>query len=229
MLMRQGNRGANQFQEYLSGLNGGPGRLSTDRAGIGMPGYRTAVDPSYKGGEFRDYQPNVQLAPTPRENRRQTADTYFAYFSERNPRKRAELLKELRQVRREPERAGGLGGAGARSPSRVLDSAMGTSRGMSPLRRAAAAAAEELPSRSGRAASPARAGGGSSRPMPPPPAIPSFGPSRTTGSGRSRTTPSRVLERAGGMDDRDPGSTSTTPRPRQTPRPTSPPPPSSPE
>jgi hypothetical protein len=226
MWMRQGFRGANQFQDYLSGVTGtAPSRLTTDRAGIGMPGYRSAVDGTWGGSAFRNYQPNVRTTPTFEETQRRVSDTYFAYFSERDPQKRAALLKEYRQVRRESER---VLGAGPPSPTRVLDSALGTRRGSTAMRRPGFLD-EDQPSDSSRSAGSARGRASSSRsamPPPPPPRLPSVGSSRA--GGRSRTTPSRVLDRAGGMDDRNsrtPSSTTTTPRSRRSTRPSNLPPP----
>ena len=58
---RDGLRGANQFQNYLDDLQGvgGPGRNLSDRSNIGMPYYRSAVDPSYMTERMgpRQYQP----------------------------------------------------------------------------------------------------------------------------------------------------------------------------
>ncbi len=85
MMLRQGNRGANQFQSYLDGISG-PGRDTTDRAGIGMPYYRSSVNPSWGGSRFRDYQPNARTTPTFEQTQRQVTDKYFAYFSERDPK-----------------------------------------------------------------------------------------------------------------------------------------------
>ena len=84
MMMRSGFRGANQFQDYLDGISG-PGRNTTDRAGIGRPYYQSAVVPSWGGSGFRDYQPNARTTPTFEETQRQVTDNYFAYLSERDP------------------------------------------------------------------------------------------------------------------------------------------------
>ena len=62
--MRGGNRGANQFQDYLDSLDS-PGRNASDRSSIGTPYYRSAVDPSF---EDRDETPAV---PAQREDQRE--------------------------------------------------------------------------------------------------------------------------------------------------------------
>jgi hypothetical protein len=103
MLPESGLRGANQFQEYLEGLYGREGRNNSDRATVGMPYYRSAVDPSFdpKGRGSRQYQPNARVNERFEDTQRRVADTYFAYYSERDPARRAELLKEYREARRE--------------------------------------------------------------------------------------------------------------------------------
>ncbi len=153
--MRSG-RGANQFQQYLEAIAGpGPGRNVTDRAGIGTPYYRSAVNPSWGGGEFRAYQPNARTTPTFEETQRQVADTYFAYLSERDPRKRTTLLSEYRQVRRESDR---VINSRAPSPSQVLGSAAGIRRGSASLRGSRMPAENQPPRRIGTPAQPEDAG-----------------------------------------------------------------------
>jgi hypothetical protein len=221
-MIRPGFRSANQFQDYLEGLSG-PGRLTTDRAGIGMPYYRSSVDGTWGGSGSRDYQPNVRSTPTFEQTQRRVTDRYFAYFSERDPKTRAVLLKEYRQARRDASR---VLSSGTPSPTEVLNSASGTRPRSGAMR--TGRSADDQPSsslRSGRFDDSDRGRRTSSRSAPPPPSIPSIGSSRA--SGRSRSTPTRVLDRAGSMDDRNTrasGSTSTTPRRRRTAPPLSPPP-----
>src|SRR5262249_45297269 len=124
MVPRTGIRGANQFESYMEDLQGqGPGRGTSDRAGIGVPYFRSAVTPrsDWEGRDRRQSQPNPNDRNRNYEQiQRNLADKYFAYFSERDPARRADLLKEYRQARREASLA--LSGRG-RSPSRVLDDA----------------------------------------------------------------------------------------------------------
>ena len=131
MMMRGGFNGANQFQSYLNEVSGA-GRDTSDRAGIGMPYFRSAVNPSWGGSGFRDYQPNARSTPTFEETQRQVSDTYFAYFSERDPKKRAALLKEYRHARRTASRELN---SGTPSPSQVLDAVSGNRRGSEAMRR----------------------------------------------------------------------------------------------
>ena len=92
---------ANQFQQYLDDLQGGaPGRNVTDRAGIGMPYYRSSVDPLYDPKETRQYEPNRNSNRTFEQAQKRVAERYFAYYSQRDPVKRAELLREYREARR---------------------------------------------------------------------------------------------------------------------------------
>ncbi len=85
-LPRDGIRGANQFQEYLDNLQGGsPGRNFSDRAGIGMPYYRSSVNPLYDPKGTRQYTPNRMSAESFERAQQRVADRYFAYYSTRNP------------------------------------------------------------------------------------------------------------------------------------------------
>jgi hypothetical protein len=210
---RQGYNTANQFQQYLDDM-GNPGRNVSDRAGVGVPYYRGSVDPSF--GD-REYRPNARSNKDFENTQRDINEKYFQYFSERDPRKRAELLREYQRARRESSR--NLGSR-AQSPSRDVAAAprvrpeAGSSRESSKPR-GAMSASVSLPyepgtSRAGPAGS-SRAQGRTLRPAPP---VPTIAPS--TGGGRSRaTTPSSILDRARGLDGRGgraPSSTSAAPR-----------------
>jgi hypothetical protein len=109
---RSGFVGANQFQQYLNEL-AGPGGARGDRSGIGVPYYRSAVDANVR----REYRPNAATDRSFEESQQLVTDKYLAYFSEREPKKRAALLKEYQQARRVATRALGTR---RESPSRVL-------------------------------------------------------------------------------------------------------------
>ncbi len=114
---RPGFAGANQFQSYLDGLSG-PGRNASDRSTVGVPGYLSAVAPTFD--RRRDYVPNAKTTARFEDNQREVTEKYFAYFSERDPKKRAELLKAYQRARRQSTRSLS---PRSQSPSRVLDAA----------------------------------------------------------------------------------------------------------
>ncbi len=118
MMPREGIFGANRFQGYLEGLQGEE-RQTSDRAGIGVPYYR-AVNPSFDPNGSRQYRPNSRANANFEEAQRAVADKYFAYYSERDPARRAELRKEYRTARREATMS--YSGR-SRSPSRMVESA----------------------------------------------------------------------------------------------------------
>lgn len=190
-----GVRGANRFQQYMDELQGGPGRGTSDRSGIGMPYYRSAVSPNYgpRGRGNRQYQPNARVDAAYERSQREVADKYAAYFAANDPARRAELLKEYRQARREASLALSRGG---RSPSRVLDS---SSRLESGARRGDGSSAGDRP----------RAEAGRFGPAP---EVPAVGSRRSSSPSTRRTTPSDILNRSRAMDSDSgllPGSTST--------------------
>ncbi len=192
---RGGLRGANQFQNYLDNLEG-PGRNVSDRSSIGMPYYRSAVDPSFetRGRVPRQYTPNSMTSASFDDSQRRVADTYFRYYSERDPSRRASLLKEYRGARRDAALA--LAGRG-RSSSRASDAA---DRPEPAPRRGARTGSALLPGLggTGRSRTPADRFG-------PPPEVPSVGGRRSSGSGARRGLPTDVLNRSQAMD-RDEGA-----------------------
>lgn len=207
-LPREGIRGANQFEDYLDGLQGG-GRNFSDRANIGMPYYRSAVDPDYnpRGRGSRQYQPNTRANTSFEQAQRTVADKYFAYYSERDPARRAELMKEYRAARRETSRI--LSGRG-RTPSRTAGS---SSRLESGSRRSTrSGSAPPIPGTGDRSASDdGRIG--------PPPPVPSLGSSRSSGSSTRGNSPGDVLRRSEAMDANSrglPGSRPSGTRSRRT-------------
>jgi hypothetical protein len=207
MMPRDGTRGANQFQDYLEGLNG-EGRSTSDRAGIGVPYYRSAVDPNFgpRGTNLRQYQPNANSSARFERAQRTVADKYLAYFSERDPARRAELMKEYGEARREAARV--ITG-GTRSPSRILDSSTRLDAGS---RRATGSGPG-----SARPPTTNRPGAREDR-FGPAPAVPPVGSARSSGSARSRVVPEDVLNRSRAMDLDDgllPRSRPSTARPRR--------------
>jgi hypothetical protein len=208
LMPRDGIRGANQFEDYLEGLQGG-GRNTSDRANIGMPYYRSAVDPDYnpRGRGTRQYQPNTRANTSFEQSQRTVTEKYFAYYSERDPVRRAELMKQYRLARRDATRI--VSGRG-RTPSRVLESA---SRLESDSRRSTrTGSAPPVPGTGN------RSGIEDSRIGPPPP-VPSTGSMRSSGSSPRGTSPREVLNRSEAMDPANrglPGSRPSTPRSRRT-------------
>ena len=203
IMPQAGVRGANQFQQYLEGLQGA-GRNTTDRAGIGMPYYRSAVDPLYDPRGTRQYRPNARSNETFERAQQRVADRYFAYYSERDPAKRTRLLREYRAARRDADQATS---GRERSPSRVPGASSEPEAGVRPAARSDSAAART--DASDRAtARPGRFGAA--------PAVPGVGSSRYSGSTLRRTTPTDVLNRSRAMDRGSglrPGSVPSGPRP----------------
>jgi hypothetical protein len=231
-----GVRGANQYQNYLNELQGA-GREGAERYGIGMPYYRTAVDPRFDPKGNREYRPNAKTDRTFEQTQALITDKYFELFSEKDPKKRAQLLREFNRTRTKITRALS---ARRENPDRLrdvltrddLDSrpSIATGRRTDTLRkpadskpRASEGATPSLKPESDRDAD------GLSRSIPPPPPLfPELGPQRS----RTRRSPADVLNRSlrMNMDDdlpapRSPSRTpgrSTTGTSRGTPSATSP-------
>ena len=186
---RDGVRGANQFQDYLEGMGGG-GRNSSDRANIGTPYYRSAVDPDYdpRGRGTRQYRPNTRSNTTFEQAQQTVTEKYFAYYSERDPARRAELMKEYRTARCASSRI--LSGRG-RTPSRNLESSPRLEAGS--RRSTSAGSAPPVPG------SDDRSGSREGRYGPPPP-VPSPRSTRPSGSSSRGTSPSDILNRSEAMD-----------------------------
>jgi hypothetical protein len=205
---RDGLRGANQFQNYLEDLQG-PGRNKSDRSNIGMPYYRSAADPTLRGRDYQPNQPNRNASArenTFQEAQRRAADVYFRYYGERDPARRAELLREYRGARRDAELA--LSGR-RRSPSRVLDSSARLESGSRRGARTSGAA--------GRSGAADRTRDELDR-FGPAPEVPAIGTRRSSGSSSLRT-PTDILNRSRAMDREDgappiPGSSSPSLRSR---------------
>jgi hypothetical protein len=221
---RQGYSTANQFQDYVEGMSGS-GRNSSDRANVGVPYFRGSVDPAY-GGADREYRPNAGTADDYEKKQQEITKKYFAYFSERDPTKRARLLHEYQQARRESTRE--LGSRG-QSPSRALSEASrnrggsGSSRAPRDDMSLSIALPHEPGTISRSATSTSRSDdvdssqvqGRTTRRAPPMPSVPPFS------SGTRTRTPTGALNRALNAADRRgelaPGSTTTTRRRRTAP------------
>lgn len=231
-LNTQGIRGANQFQRYLNelGVTGG-------RGGPGMPYYRAnrIYDKEFK----REYQPNRLADQSFEATQQNISEMYFRYLREKDPKKRAQLLREYQRAQ-------------ARS-SRELSSPRHTvARKAADAERGQEMQDEESePSRPGESARPpapsvGRRGSATGRLRPPPPsddesadeqnkgANPLTRPapppvSGAVGSSRSRagTKPSEVLDRALRMDREEKALRSPSPltTPRRLTRPVRPAPP----
>jgi hypothetical protein len=201
VLPRNGLRSANQFQSYMDSL-GGEGRNTSDRANVGMPYYRSAVDPGYdpRGRGERQYRPNARANRTFEDTQRKVADTYFRYYSESDPARRAELLKEYRQARH--DEALNLSDRW-QTPSRVLESSDGMdAEPRRSVRSGTRASRTDASDRMGasareRAAAPTGRFG-------PAPEVPLTRPrGSSSGTTQRRTTPSRpsdILNRSRAMD-----------------------------
>ena len=74
-----GVRGANQYQNYLSELQGA-GREGSERYGIGMPYFRSAIDPRFDPKGNRDYRPNSRTDRTFEQTQALITEKYFAYL-----------------------------------------------------------------------------------------------------------------------------------------------------
>jgi hypothetical protein len=190
-----GFRGANQFQDYLEGMQG-ESRNTSDRATIGHPYYRSSVSPDYDPngrGTGRQYRPNSSEANTNFDMaQRRASEKYFAYYSERDPGRRKELMREYRDARQQASRA---------LNSRVrAPSATGGSSTRSRTGTRGTAGADASSARSG-----------TSGRFGPAPAIPSGGVGRSSDTTRRRAGgPAAVLERSQAMERMLEGSTSTS-------------------
>jgi hypothetical protein len=113
-----GVRGANQYQDYLNGLQGGAAREGGDRAGIGTPYFRSAIDPRFDRDGDREYRPNRKTDESFERTQALITEKYFAYFTEKDPKRRAELLRDFNRTRSQVTRALS---ARRESPDRLLD------------------------------------------------------------------------------------------------------------
>ena len=196
---RMGNRGANAWQGYLDEL-AGSGRQGTERYGIGMPYFRSSVDPAFDPKGNREYRPNFKANQTYEQSQELITRKYLAYFAERDPKKRAELLRDFNRARSNASRALS---ARREDSTRALEAATADTvaqrRLPSPDRRADAlpATADVRPRSSSRRSTRALPGDSASRDgmdsiPPPPPVLPG---EYSRGTNRRRR-PSEILDRS---------------------------------
>ncbi len=206
------SRGANQFQDYLNELQGS-GRQRIERYGIGVPYYRSTVDPAYSRKSDRDYQPNRASQRTFEENQQVIAEKYLAFMAEKDPKKRTELFRAYDRARRQ---SAGAMTARRESPARIMDQARRVDSSSATRKGAKEASDPAALPREKRSARPSSGGG---RSLPPAPSL-----SRSaTGSSTSRS-PSETLERARALELGSERATPPTPRsPRDSARPAPPP------
>lgn len=195
-----GGRGPNQYQDYLNEIQGA-GRQRSERYGIGLPYFRSSVDPNFGRNSDREYQPNRASQRTFEETQQLIADKYLAFMAEKDPKRRAELFRTYDKARRQSVRAMS---ARRQSPARIMDQARSGDSG------AAAKTAVRDRSQPGalprekKEASPALEGNLTrGRSIPPAPPL-----SRSTRGSTSRLSPSETRERARAALDR--GSDRTT-------------------
>jgi hypothetical protein len=207
--LRSGVRGANRFESYLNELEGAS-RARVEKYGIGVPYYRNAVDPRFLPPD-REYVPNFKSSRSFERTQQVITEKYLAYFEERDPKKRSQLFRELNRAQANVGRA--LSTTGRRAnPTRILeaaDEAISSRRpastrgdddqrpGQAPevgRRRGTADPGTEPPDSRRRSS---RATGGATA-IPPAPAPPGVS------SGRSRRTPTDVLDRAQSLRNTDP-------------------------
>jgi len=197
-----GIRSANQYQNFLNELQG-PSYSNGERYGIGQPYYRSTVDQSYIKHYRPDYQPKVKTEKSFEDTQRLINEKYFAYLEEKDPKKRARLLKDYHQARTLATRALSTR---RENPARIMESATrleSEPESTTTRRTTDRASSSPLTPRSGLPTSPRiRSGyldssrGSGSRSLPPAPALP-FGSSTRTGTQR---TPTDVLNRARSLD-----------------------------
>jgi len=87
-LNRAGVRGANQFQNFVAGMEG------RANAGNRYDRANRAYDTEYG----RLYRPNAEADARFEKQRNAVSDVYFQYLSEKDPRKRAALFKQYTQA-----------------------------------------------------------------------------------------------------------------------------------
>ena len=195
LIPRSGIRGANQFQNYLGEMQGAV-RQGNERYGIGVPYYRSAVDTSLDPDGRREYRPNREVDKSYEKTQERLTQKYLAYFTEKDPRKRAALLRDYTQNRAKLERALS---SRRENPTDVLESLAGSDN-----RPRTPATGTETRTRSsglldGSSSRSETARRGGSAAVPPPPPI--RGESRR--SPAPRRTPTDVLNRSRQLDSRD--------------------------
>ncbi len=218
-------RGANQFQNYMNELQG-IGRQRTEKYGIGMPYYRSSVDPEFSRRRGRDYEPNRRTQRTFEESQQLITDKYLAFMAERDPKKRATLFRDYEGARQRSLRSLSTRRTG---PSSVVERAQGLEDDLRPLetkRSARSGTAAGARERAGeKPSSELRATPGNRPVPPPPPSLRQRSRSASPAAAASRT-PSATLERARALEhDSDrPAAKGANRAPRTGSSPVSPPP-----
>ena len=181
-----------------------------------MPYFRAAVDPSFDVEGRRDYSPNRSSEPTFEENLDRVTRKYVAYFSEKDPTKRAILMRDYklternfsrmlasrRSVLRDSARSAAQPGSGVRGGSAGrVDETQAAARAMLNSR--------TRPSE-GDATARRRGDAAGDRAIPPAPDILGVPSGRRTG--RAGRTPTETLDRARRMEDDLPSTRGSTDR-----------------
>lgn len=92
---RAGYSGANRFQDFIDGGDYGDAPFSPRRTGPGVPYY--SAYRRYDRDYDRVYQPNKDVDETYYKDQQARHDKYLEYLREKDPRRRAELLREYTQ------------------------------------------------------------------------------------------------------------------------------------
>ncbi len=213
-----GNRGANQFENYLnslqsSSLGTGAGASGAGvRGGMGNPYFQ--ANRAYDRDYDRIYRPNREADAKFESDQSKVTSLYFEYLREKDPKKRTELFREYSRARRRAEsdltspRATATR-AGTRAPRRSVTAAEGgEAAGLRGRDRSSPPPA--VPSRSTRPRS-GRTGSGTSPEIGPAPS-PLGDSSSRAGSSRA-VVPSDVLDRAKRTDGTRSDSRVRAPRP----------------
>lgn len=190
-LPRSGLRGANQFQQYLDDMTT-EGRSTSDRANIGMPYYRSSVNPNWdpRSRGSRQYRPNSTPLRTLQQVERTVADKFLTLYAEPDPVRREEMLRDYRtdgRVARSTASARGSTASSVLEASERYDALLSGGSGSDTEGR--------RPARGSRSSS------GSNRAGLPAPEVPTVPSSRSRGSSSRGTTPSDVLRRSQARDD----------------------------
>jgi hypothetical protein len=191
----RGQRGANQFQNYLDSLQGAGTNPST-RGGAGTPYYR--ANRKYDRDFGRVYEPNKNADKDFDQYREKSTDLYFKYRREKDPRQRALLFRQYNQLRTESDRALSPSRANAGPANRFLgadeENAGRTERGISRKRNLQAEPPPLSSDRSGDRSRGRTGRGGSASSLGSAPS-PLGGSGSSAGMGHA-PSPSEVLERA---------------------------------
>ena len=194
---RAGMSRANRFQDYMNGVT------NSD--------YRTQRRLDPRSDESAQYRPNRKVDEESGYNKKQemVSEAYFAYIREKDPRKRAELLKEYQKIQAKPTKEFAL--AAKRKAARK-DAGMAGDKPPAPrIKRGSSVPSSMVPYRSGTGPKGTDSKGPSSAPAPP-----SSGLGATGGAAPSSSRPSDILEESMQLDklkgsSRSPGRTGSAP------------------